>query len=245
MNPRISLILLVVFLPLLNAACNGKINLEESIATGISQTLQISQLETEAAFGRVAIESFIAENELDANNTNEIATSSQQAVSQATALPTKNPREDIPTSIPPSATVTSTATPTPTVTSTSVPVPDPNNASISGIVWQDVNADGSLQPGELGIAFQKVVLTRSGCINAEPTDGNSISSQLSGGFTFKDLRAGTYCVTVKRQSECNWFSVLTTTENSHDTLIGDGLEIQLGAGETLFGASFGYSQLLC
>ena len=144
------------------------------------------------------------------------------------------------------ATPTATPSPTSSPTSTTTPthVPDPKTAVISGYVWQDTNGDGIQQSGEAAIIVQKVALVRVGCINAEPADGKSTKTDLIGDYRFKNLSAGTYCVAVDRPSTCGLHSILTTTENVHLTLIGDGFEIQLEAGQSV-GVIFGYSKNNC
>jgi len=110
---------------LLVSACSGSI--ENSISTGIAQTLQISQLETQVALGKEAIA--IAEG-------NTAQPISPQSTS---APPTQAPIADDSTTVPSlptftittSQTFTSTAsptfTPTATSTSTSTSIPDPGS----------------------------------------------------------------------------------------------------------------------
>ncbi len=66
-------------------------------------------------------------------------------------------------------------------------------ASISGIVYNDLNNNGSVDPGENGIPNASVVLTGTDDLGASVNV--SLTTQPDGTFSFGNLRPGTYTVT--------------------------------------------------
>jgi CSLREA domain-containing protein len=139
---------------------------------------------------------------------------------------------DPPTTTPsPTTPITTTPSETPTPTSTEpVAIEDPNNAGISGFIWQDANGDGSKQGGELTIGFQSVQLGAGACNSS----GLAFqSSNLGGFYSFTSLAAGTYCVSVDRPEVCDHFSTPTTDTSQTVTLgIGESAELLFGYRKT-------------
>jgi len=111
-----------------------------------------------------------------------------------TQLPTiPDPR--LPTSTP-------TAEPTPTATS------PPANGSISGVVFQDHNSDGNQQPNDAGMGGVTVYLGQGACSSS---GYQSTVTSGDGSFSFGNLPAGTYCLSVNVPLQCGTYSSPTTS----------------------------------
>jgi len=158
-------------------------------------------------------------------------------VSQAdTSTPTRIPPIIVPPANEPPAVVVQPVTITPTNTSTPItdtPVPpDPQNASISGQVWNDANGNGSFQSGESPLAAQTVKLGIGSC-NSSGLD--SMDTNFGGGYSFKGLTAGTYCVSVERAEKCGDVSSATTPKQ---------VTVVLTPSQTIT-VSFGFQKIIC
>jgi len=150
-----------------------------------------------------------------------------QVAAQATAT------QPAPPTITPTLPISATPSDTPTPTSTEpVVVQDPNNASISGFVWNDGNRNGVRDGGELGLLFQNVQLGSGACNSSGLANKGS---NLAGHYEFTSLRAGTYCVSVERPEVCNQVTIAMT-----DT----ALTVELGIGQS-FDLSFGFANKVC
>jgi hypothetical protein len=126
----------------------------------------------------------------------------------------------IPDPRPPTPTPTS-APPTPTVTS-----PPPAIGSISGVVFQDNNSNGNQQGGEAGKSGVTVHLGQGACASS---GYQSIVSSGSGSFSFTNLPAGTYCLSVSIPLVCDTYSS-PTTSTQYTIILGPG-----GSVSKLFG----------
>ena len=92
-------------------------------------------------------------------------------------------------------------TATPTITPTFTPEP---TYSISGVVFYDINANGSQNGGEGGLSGYTVKLGKGACGS---TGLSSIVTQSTGSYSFSGLTAGVYCITVEATlSNCGWQS---------------------------------------
>ncbi len=131
---------------------------------------------------------------------------------------------------PPTSTLTPTLTPTvvvPTATITPQPL-----GSISGLVWNDANGDGSRQGGEVGMGAATVFLGQGAC----PSSGyKTTTSAGNGTFTFNSLPAGTYCVSMNITPVCNTPSI-PTTPTSYTITIKPGGKAQV---------AFGFAPYVC
>jgi len=132
----------------------------------------------------------------------------------------------IPDPKPPTPTPTSTP-PTPTVTS-----PPPATGSISGVVFQDNNYNGNQQVGEAGKSGVTVHLGQGACASS---GYQSIVSSGSGSFSFTNLPAGTYCLSVSIPLVCDTYSSPTTSTQ---------YTINLGPGGSV-SKLFGYATFPC
>ncbi len=121
-----------------------------------------------------------------------------------TLLPTiPDPR--LPTSTP-------TAEPTPTAAS------PPANGSISGVVFQDQNSDGNQQANDAGMSGVTVYLGQGACSSS---GYQSTVTSGSGSFSFNNLPAGTYCLSVNIPLECGTYSS-PTTPTQYTIILGPG-----------------------
>ncbi len=108
-----------------------------------------------------------------------------------------------------------------------VTIIDPQTGVIGHFVWNDLDADGSYDPGEP--FFDNVTLTLSGTESAATRTDNG------GLYHFGDLAAGTYAVTVTDDNNVLQQYVLTSAENPHDN-------IALAEGGIYGRANFGYAK---
>jgi len=67
------------------------------------------------------------------------------------------------------------------------------SASISGVVFSDINNNGVIDPGEVGVGGAKV--TVSWIDNSGKLNSQSQNTQANGSFTFNNLTAATYSIT--------------------------------------------------
>ncbi len=120
------------------------------------------------------------------------------------------------------------ATPTPT----SSPTPEPLPGSISGGVFDDMNGNRSRDGGEPGISNVTVRLGKGACGS---TGLSSTSTAGNGSFSFDNLDAGTYCVSVNIAPSCGGWLPTTATERT----------VVVAAGENKVIAWFGYGAYVC
>jgi len=110
--------------------------------------------------------------------------------------------------------------------------PDPQNASISGKVWNDANGNGSLQSGETPLALQTVKLGKGAC-NSSAFD--SMNTNIAGGYNFDNLATGTYCVSVERAENSGSISSATTPKQ---------VTVVLSPSQSIT-VSFGFQKKIC
>ena len=115
-------------------------------------------------------------------------------------------------------------------TATFTPKP---TGSITGVVWKDSNGDGTRQKGETdGINGVTVYLGQGACSSTgyaqKITSGN-------GNFSFNDLPAGTYCLSMNITPSCTGYTVATTPM---------AYTINLSPGGSVF-KRFGFTTLVC
>jgi len=114
-------------------------------------------------------------------------------------------------------------TPTPTLT------PTPPLYNISGIVFYDNNFDGSYDGGEGPLSGMTVTLGNGACNSSGLA---SVATSSTGAYSFTNLPAGTYCVTVEiNLTNCGWH----TMTGKQTTIILDGNK----------GYNFGFVQIPC
>jgi hypothetical protein len=109
-----------------------------------------------------------------------------------------------------------------------VPPPPPNSAEIHGLVFGDANANGLLDPGEVGIAGWLVSIT--GPVNA------TVATDALGNFTFTGLAAGTYTVCEASKFP---YTVETIPTSGPACPFGFGYAVTLTDGQVVRGLLFG------
>jgi hypothetical protein len=102
--------------------------------------------------------------------------------------------------------------------------------SISGTVWLDMNANGTRNPGEGGMAGVTVSLRAGGC-------GGSVvattTTAADGSYSFTNLTAGSYCVSVSLScSSCSGYCSSPGSSNPRS--------LSLAGGEDKTGVDFGF-----
>ena len=104
---------------------------------------------------------------------------------------------------------------------------DARAASISGVIFKDINADGFRDPTESGLAGRKVYLDLNNNGKLDASDPTT-TTNASGGFSFTGLKPGTYVIRVVpiSGSAATALSVQTVT---------------LLSGWSVTGVDFGYS----
>ena len=125
-------------------------------------------------------------------------------------------------------TATATATSTANVVSASTtPTSTPTaTASISGEVFNDLNLNGVLDPGEPGLAGRTVFLNNDGSGTNDGTNP-STTTDANGNFTFTGLAAGSYTV------------MQAVSANHGDTLTTQAQTVSLTAGQNETGIDIG------
>ena len=90
--------------------------------------------------------------------------------------------------------------------------------SISGIVWRDFDYDGNRDIGDGGISGRTVTLRSGGCsgsvVGTTTTDG-------SGAYSFADIPAGNYCVSVE-YAGCGCGGECNSTPHPMSVTVGSG-----------------------
>jgi len=117
--------------------------------------------------------------------------------------------------------------PTPTPTAT---LPPPS--SIAGGVFNDMNNNGARNGGEPGLSSITVKLGSGACGSSGLATKTTSSD---GSFTFNNLSAGTYCVSVNIVTSCGGWAPTTVTQRT----------VVLGPGENKLIAWFGYARYIC
>jgi predicted outer membrane repeat protein len=128
-----------------------------------------------------------------------------------------------------------TPTPTPTITPTLTPTPTPTpdtSGTIGGYVWKDSNSDGFKQGGEAWYPSVSVYLGQGACLSTGYRTGVSAGD---GSYSFADLPAGTYCVSVNIPLVCDTYSSATTPTQ---------FTVALAAGQSL-NFAFGFATFPC
>jgi hypothetical protein len=133
--------------------------------------------------------------------------------------------------VPDPPTPTPTATLTPTLTPTPTPTPDAPG-TIGGYVWKDSNSDGFKQGGEAWYAGVTVYLGQGACSSIGYRTAVSAGD---GSFSFANLAAGTYCVSVNIPLVCDTYSSATTPTQ---------FTVALAAGQSL-NFAFGFNTFPC
>jgi hypothetical protein len=132
---------------------------------------------------------------------------------------------------PPPEAATSTPTPPPQATATATATPEPPGA-ISGLVWKDTNLDGVRQGGEPGYAGVTVRLGQGACSS---TGFMTAVSAANGSFSFPNLPAGSYCISVNIAPVCGDYTAAATPTEYTINLAAGGSESR----------QFGYQILTC
>jgi hypothetical protein len=127
------------------------------------------------------------------------------------------------------ATATSTTEPPTAAPTTAVP---PATGKISGSVWEDANGNGSKDGAEGGMGSVTVKLGMGSCSSS---GFKQTSTSSGGGYSFSNLAAGTYCVSVNITPACGKISSATTSTK---------YTVTLSNGQTV-SKSFGYQKMIC
>jgi hypothetical protein len=120
-------------------------------------------------------------------------------------------------------------TPIPPPTNTPIP-PDPQNASISGTVFKDSNGDGVMNGTDIGLSGVTVRLGSGSCMS---TGLGSTTASGSGSFSFSNLAAGTYCLSVDTSGSGSYSSITTSSQ----------FTIVLGSGDSV-SKKFGFQKVI-
>jgi len=112
------------------------------------------------------------------------------------------------------------------------PTPTPEPGSITGGVYNDQNLNEVRNGGEPGISNVTVRIGRGACGSTGLT---STTTAGNGSFSFNNLEAGTYCVSVNITPTCGGWLPTTVTART----------VVLAAGENKAIAWFGYSVYVC
>jgi hypothetical protein len=109
-----------------------------------------------------------------------------------------------------------------------VPLPPPNSAEVHGLVFGDANANGILDPSELGI--DGWLITISGPVTA------TLATDVVGNFSFTGLPAGAYTVCEASRFP---YSIETVPTSGPACPFGVGYAITLSDGQVVTGLLFG------
>lgn len=102
--------------------------------------------------------------------------------------------------------------------------------SVSGTVWLDMNANGTRNPGEGGMADVTVSLRAGGCGGSVVATTTTASN---GSYSFADLSAGNYCVSVSLSCDlCGGWCASPGSSNPRS--------LSLAGGEHKTGVDFGF-----
>ena len=108
----------------------------------------------------------------------------------------------------------------------------PATGKISGSVWEDANGNGSKDGAEGGMGSVTVKLGMGSCSSS---GFKQTSTSSGGGYSFSNLAAGTYCVSVNITPACGKISSATTSTK---------YTVTLSNGQTV-SKSFGYQKMIC
>lgn len=112
------------------------------------------------------------------------------------------------------------------------PTPTPEPGSIAGGVFNDMNGNGVQNGGEPGISGVTIRLGAGACGS---TGAGSTTTASNGSFSFDNLQAGTYCVSVVINTSCGHWLPTTASQRT----------VNLGPGEAKLIAWFGYAAYVC
>jgi uncharacterized repeat protein (TIGR01451 family) len=116
--------------------------------------------------------------------------------------------------------------------------PSGTTGTIGDLVWSDANANGKVDPGEVGIGNVSLDLLSAGpdgnCNTADDTVVASTTTGSNGAYLFTNVAAGRYCVKVTDTNNVLTGLTLTGGTNPHGP-------ITLPAGGTYLDADFGYN----
>ncbi len=141
------------------------------------------------------------------------------SATSTTILPTLTP-------IPPTPKPPTPKPPTPIPPPTNTPIPpDPENASISGTVFKDGNGDGVMNGTDIGLSGVTVRLGSGSCMS---TGLGSTTSSGSGSFSFSNLAAGTYCLSVDTSGSGSYSIITTSSQFTIVLSSGDSVSKKFG-----------------
>lgn len=121
-----------------------------------------------------------------------------------------------------------------TVPATPTPSPTPAPGVVRGIMFRDDNYNGVREGSEPGMSGWTVTLGVGAC----PSSGfASTTTNSSGVYTFNNVPAGTYCVTID-------ITLATGCAGWH-TLTGKSQTITVPAGNTVYPPDMGFANIIC
>jgi len=121
----------------------------------------------------------------------------------------------------PSPVVEDTPIPTKPVVSTVPPLSQtPALGKIVGLVWQDYNENGVIDPGEPMMPGTAILLGEGPC---DAVGFMSVMTEDDGSFTFENLPAGEYCVNVFLPHGCGGFA--PTVEHPRTITVTPGMDV--------------------
>ncbi len=112
------------------------------------------------------------------------------------------------------------------------PTPTPLPGNISGGVYNDMNGNGIRNSGEPGISNVTIRLGSGACGSSGLANTTTAGN---GSFSFNNVPAGTYCVSVVIDTSCGAWLPTGATQRT----------ITLGPGENLLVVWFGYAAHVC
>lgn len=130
---------------------------------------------------------------------------------------------------PPTPVVVIVTEPATTTPPTSAP-PDPMNSSISGTVFKDGNGDGVMNGSDISLSSATVRLGSDSCSS---TGLGSVVTGVNGSFSFSNLAAGTYCLSVDTSGSGSYSDITTVSQ----------FTIVLGSGDSV-SKKFGFQKVI-
>ena len=134
-------------------------------------------------------------------------------------------------------TLSPTVTVTATFTATVISTPLFQNAALSGLIWEDSNADGNQGDSESPLRSLTISLYSDECPSTQ-----LISTQMTnvgGGYVFTNLAPGTYCISVAANTPEN-ISILSSGSWVFPEEGAGSLTVTLQSGENLTDINFGW-----
>lgn len=110
----------------------------------------------------------------------------------------------------------------------------PPVGSVSGIVWQDSNANGTKQQNESGYARVNVFLGTGAC-NNRAMGTLTTTTNANGNYSFSNVSPGTYCLFMNIVPTCESYSI-ATTPLEYTVVITSGGTLQY---------NFGFAPYIC